>query len=54
MQQAGLQAIQSTDQLYGQIGQAQAQGATAQAGVLGQAALLGGFNINGALAGSGG
>ena len=53
LQQAGVQGQMTEDQLYGQIGQAVSQGATAEAGMIGYGALLGGANINSALAGSG-
>ena len=53
LQQAGFQGQQSQDQLAAQIGQAQSQGATYQAGAIGQAALLGGVNLNAALSGGG-
>lgn len=51
MAQTGLQGQMTEDQLYGQIGQAQAQGATYASGALAQGALLGNVNLNGALAG---
>jgi hypothetical protein len=51
MQQAGIQGQQTADQLYGQLGSTISQGATAEAGVLGYGALLGGVNLNGALSG---
>jgi hypothetical protein len=53
MQQAGLQGQQTFDQLYGQLGTAQGQGATYEAGAIGAAALTGGVNLNQALAGGG-
>ena len=53
LQQAGLQGQQSADQIAAQIGAAQGQGATYQAGAIGQAALLGGVNLNAALSGGG-
>ena len=51
MQQAGLAGQGNADQLYGQIGSAVGQGATYQAGAIGYGALLGGVNLNQALAG---
>lgn len=51
MSQSGLQGQQNADQLYGQIGNAVGQGATYQAGAIGYGALLGGVNLNQALAG---
>lgn len=51
MQQTGLAGQQQADQLYGQIGSAVGQGATYQAGAIGYGALLGGVNLNQALAG---
>ena len=51
MQQQGIQGQLSADQLYGQLGQAQAQGATYTAGALGVSGLLGNVNLNQALSG---
>ena len=53
LSQTGQQAQLSQEQLAGQIGQAQAQGAQYQAGALGVAGLFGGVNYNAALSGGG-
>ena len=49
--QAGQQAQQSKDQLYGQVGQTIAQGTSYTAGALGYQSLLSGVNLNQILAG---